>query len=128
MTNTNVMHFTHTDIILIFCLKYYFDCNITKLKQTVLIHLCRNANEQQPLLFGISAVVDDLAACQAGVTVKYFDWLRVTLHAPMVDRVVCDQGDSVEGDPLPEGHVIRHRVSLHLALHLNVKDLQGLCS
>lgn len=45
MTNANVIHFTHTDIILIFCLRYYFDCNITKLKQTVLIHLRRNANE-----------------------------------------------------------------------------------
>ena len=57
------------------------------------------------------------------MTVKDFDWLGVSLHAPMVDGVVCDQGDRVEGDPLPEGHVVRHGVGLHLALHLNVKDL-----
>lgn len=59
------------------------------------------------------------------MTVEDFDWLRVTLHAPMVDCVVCDQGDGVEGDPLPEGDVVCHRVSLHLALHLNVEDLKG---
>lgn len=92
------------------------------------MYLCGNADEQQPLLFGVSAVVDDLAARQAGVTVEDFDWLRVALHAPVVDGVVCDQGDRVERDPLPEGHVVSHGVSLHLALHLDVENLQRLCS
>lgn len=91
-------------------------------------YLCWNANKKQPFLFGISAVVDDLTARQARVAVKDFDWLRVALHAPVVHGIVCDQGDGVQRDPLPESHIICHCVSLHLALHLNVKDLQGLCS
>lgn len=92
-----------------------------------LVYLCRNADEQQPLLFGVCAVVDDLTAGQAGVAVKDFDGLGVTLHAPMVDGVVGHQGNGVERDPLPEGHIVRHGVSLHLALHLNVENLQSLC-
>lgn len=106
-----------------------FICFIYSLTPTLpaVIYLCWNTDEQQPLLFGIGAVVDDLTACKTGVTVKHFDWLRITLHAPVVDCVVCDEGNSVEGDPLPEGHVIRHCVGLHLALHLNVEDLQSLC-
>lgn len=92
------------------------------------MYLCWNADEQQPLLFGVSAVVDDLATRQAGVTVEDFDWLGVTLHAPVVDGIVCDQGNCVERNPLPEGHVVSHGVSLHLALHLDVEYLQRLCS
>lgn len=107
------------------------ECSVSKHMNTLTLsfsfYLCWNANEQQPLLFGVCAIVDDLAACQTGMAVKDFDWLRVTLHAPMVDCIVCDQGYSVEGDPLPEGHIVRHRMSLHFTLHLNVKDLQGLC-
>lgn len=59
------------------------------------------------------------------MTVEDFNWLGVTLHAPVVHGVVRHQGDGVEGDPLPEGHVVRHGVSLHLALHLDVEDLKG---
>lgn len=88
-------------------------------------NLCRDPDEQQPLLLGVSAVVDDLTACQAGVPVEDFDWLGVPLHAPMVDCVVGHKCHCVEGDPLPKGDVVRHGVGLHLALHLNVKDLKG---
>lgn len=61
------------------------------------------------------------------MAVEDFDWLRVALHAPMVDGVVRDQRHRVERDPLPEGHVVGHGVSLHLALHLDVENLQRLC-
>lgn len=61
------------------------------------------------------------------MAVEDFDWLRVALHAPVVDGVVRDQGYCVERDPLPEGHVVSHGVSLHLALHLDVENLQRLC-
>ena len=57
--------------------------------------------------------------------VKDFDWLGVPLHAPMVDGIVSHKCHCVQGDPLPEGDVISHGVGLHLALHLNVKDLKG---
>lgn len=57
--------------------------------------------------------------------VEHFDWLRVALHAPVVDGVVGHQGYGVEGDPLPESDVVGHGVGLHLALHLDVKDLKG---
>lgn len=61
------------------------------------------------------------------MAVEHFDWLRVALHTPVVDSVVCDQGHGVERDPFPEGHVVGHGVSLHLALHLDVENLQRLC-
>lgn len=93
----------------------------------VAAYLRRNPNEQQPLLFGVRAVVDDLTARQAGVPVEDLDRLRVALHAPVVDGAVRHQGNRVERDPLPEGHVVRHGVCLHLALHLNVENLQSLC-
>ena len=37
-----------------------------------------------PVLWRVASVVDDLAACEAGVTVEDFDGLRVALHAPVV--------------------------------------------
>ena len=52
----------------------------------------------------------------------------LTLHGPVVDGGLGDEGDGVEVDPLPEGHVLHHLVCLHLALHLNVEDLQALPS
>jgi len=51
---------------------------------------------------------------------------RPTFHAPVVDGGVGGQGNGVDGDPLPELDVFGHRMSLHLALHLNVEDLQRL--
>lgn len=92
------------------------------------VYLRRNPNEQQPLLFGVRAVVDDLTARQTGVPVKDLDGLRVALHAPVVDGAVRHQGNRVERDPLPEGHVVRHGVRFHLALHLDVENLQSLGS
>lgn len=62
------------------------------------------------------------------MAVKHFGGLGISLHAPVVDGRVRHQGDGVYRDPLPEHDVLRHGVSLHLALHLNVKDLQRLCS
>lgn len=61
------------------------------------------------------------------MTVEDFDRLRVALHAPVVDGVVRNQGHCVERDPLPESHVVGHGMSLHLALHLDVENLQRLC-
>ena len=50
----------------------------------------------------------------------------LTLHGPVVDGSLGYQGDGVEVDPLPEGDFLHHLVGLHLALHLNVEDLQTL--
>ena len=44
----------------------------------------------------------------------------------MVDCCLSDEGDGVEADPLPEDDVVGHVVSLHLGLHLDVEDLEGL--
>ena len=44
----------------------------------------------------------------------------------MVDSRLGHQGDHVLGDPLPEDHVVDHRVGFHLGLHLNVEDLESL--
>ena len=44
----------------------------------------------------------------------------------MVDGRLSHQGDHVLGDPLPEDHVVDHRVGFHLGLHLNVEDLESL--
>ena len=44
----------------------------------------------------------------------------------MVDSCLSHQGDHVLGDPLPEDHVVDHRVGFHLGLHLNVEDLESL--
>ena len=60
------------------------------------------------------------------MSVEDFCWLTVPLHGPVVDRGLRHQGDHVLRDPLPEDDVIRHRVRLHLGLHLNVEDLQRL--
>ena len=49
----------------------------------------------------------------------------VALHAPVEHGGLRHQGDHVLRDPLPEDHVVRHGVGLHLGLHLNVEDLQG---
>ena len=49
----------------------------------------------------------------------------LTLHGPVVDAGVSDKGNGVEVDPLPEGYVLHHLVGLHLALHLNVENLQA---
>lgn len=57
--------------------------------------------------------------------VEHFNRLRVAFHAPVVDGVVGYECYSVEGDPLPERHVVGHGVRLHLALHFNVENLEG---
>lgn len=46
-----------------------------------------------------------------------------TLHGPVVDGGLGYQGNGVEVDPLPEHDLVCHLVSLHLALHLDVEDL-----
>ena len=51
-----------------------------------------------------------------------------TFHAPVVDCGVRGQCHCVNSNPLPELDVLGHRVGLHLALHLNVEDLQRLPS
>lgn len=84
-----------------------------------------DANEQKPFLFGICAVVDDLASRQAGMAVKDFYRLWVSLHTPVVHSIVSHKCNSVQGDPLPEGNIICHGMRLHLALHFNVKNLKS---
>ena len=59
------------------------------------------------------------------MSVEYLGWGAVPLHAPVEHRGLRHQGDHVLRDPLPEDDVVRHGVSLHLGLHLNVEDLQG---
>ena len=70
--------------------------------------------------------VTHLTPSQAGVTIKDLGGLAVPLHGPVVDRGLRHQRDHVLGDPLPEDDVIRHRVRLHLGLHLDVEYLQRL--
>ena len=43
-------------------------------------YLSRYTNQQQPLLLQVRTVVNDLTAGQARVTVKHFQWLRVTYN------------------------------------------------
>ena len=62
------------------------------------------------------------------MAVKHLLRLGLPLHGPVVDGGLRYQGDGVEVDPLPEDDVVRHLVGLHLALHLNVEDLQVLGS
>ncbi len=54
--------------------------------------------------------------------------IPLTFHSPVVDGGVCDEADDVDADPLPERHLVGQSVCLHLALHLDVEDLQGLPS
>ena len=58
--------------------------------------------------------------------VKDLDWLGVPLHAPVIHRGFGHQGDHVLRYPLPEDHIVDHRVRLHLGLHLDVEYLQRL--
>lgn len=53
---------------------------------------------------------------------------RLTLHGPVVDSGFRDKSYRVQVNPLPEYDVISHLVCLHLALHLDVEDLQVLAS
>lgn len=52
----------------------------------------------------------------------------LTVHAPVVAGIVGGERDRVGVDPLPEDDLLRHRVRLHLALHLDVEDLQRFSS
>ena len=60
--------------------------------------------------------------------VKDLDWLGVPLHAPVIHRGFGHQGDHILRYPLPEDHIVDHRVRLHLGLHLDVEDLKRLLS
>ena len=54
--------------------------------------------------------------------------IELTLHGPVVDGGLGNQGNGVEVDPLPEHDVLHHLMGLHLALHLNIEYLQTLPS
>ena len=54
--------------------------------------------------------------------------LALTFHGPVVNSCLCDKCNGVQVDPLPEDDIICHLVCFHLALHLNVEDLQVLSS
>ena len=95
-----------------------------------IINAVQLSDTNTTLLFPMAEMIYEencshLTACEAGMSVEDFGWLAVTLHGPVVDGGLRHQGDHVLGDPLPEDHVVRHGVSLHLGLHLNVEDLQG---
>lgn len=94
----------------------------------MLTYLCRDPDQQQPLLLLVGSVVDDLTSCQTGVPVEHFGRLGIPLHAPVIDGRVRHQGNRVYRYPLPEHDLLRHGVGLHLTLHLNVEDLQRLGS
>ena len=76
----------------------------------------------------VRPVVDDLTAGQVGVAVKHLGWLRVALHAPVEHSVVRYHADGVDVDPFPEVDLLGQVVGLHLALHLNVEDLESAAS
>ena len=82
------------------------------------------ANQEEPLLCLVCAVVNDLAVVERRVAVKHLLRLRVALHGPVVDVGLGYQGDGVQADPLPEDDTLRHVVRLHLAFHLQVEDLK----
>ena len=46
----------------------------------------------------------------------------------MEDGGLCDKGDGVQVDPLPEDDLVHHLMCLHLTLHLYVEDLEVLAS
>ena len=54
--------------------------------------------------------------------------IELTLHGPVIDGCFCYQGDGVETDPLPEGDVFNHLMSLHLTLHFDIEYLETLTS
>ena len=60
------------------------------------------------------------------MSVEDLDGSGVALHGPMEDAGLRHEGDRVQRDPLPEYDVVRHRVRLHLRLHLDVEYLEGL--
>lgn len=91
-------------------------------------YLGRDPYQQQPLLLLVSSVVYYLTSCQTGMPIKYFGRLGIPLHAPVIDGRIRHQGNSVYWYPLPEHDLLCHGVSLHLALHLNIENLQCLGS
>lgn len=54
--------------------------------------LGRNANKQQPILFGVRTVVDDLATIQAAVAVKHLQWLSISCRQGILIKLAktCD--------------------------------------
>mmetsp|Transcript_8388 Transcript_8388/g.21650 ORF Transcript_8388/g.21650 Transcript_8388/m.21650 type:complete len:221 (+) Transcript_8388:4626-5288(+) len=94
----------------------------------------RNADQHSPLAGGINTIVDDLGAVQIGRAVKHLGRRAVARHVPVVHRRSCHQAELGGGDPLPEHHLLRHRLRLELLLLLEIKDLErviggarGLC-
>lgn len=87
--------------------------------------LGRDADQEQPRLLRIRAVVNNLAIIKRRMALEHLDGLRVALHRPVEDARLGDQRERVERDPLPEHNVLGHCVRLHLRLHLDVEDLQG---
>lgn len=86
----------------------------------------RNADEEEPGLLGIGAIIDDLAAAAGGIALERLARMAIALHRAVIDRDLCHEGQSDERYPFPEHDVLRHRERLNLRLHLNVKHLQCL--
>ena len=84
----------------------------------------RDAHEREPLHVLAGAVGDDLRAVQVGRAVEHLGGRGVALHGPVEHRGVRHDAQHRGPDPGPEHHALGHLVRLHLALHLDVEDLQ----
>jgi hypothetical protein len=97
----------------------------------VKLHVANNAallrgdsDQNHPLLIGRDAIVDDLVGGQAGVALKHLDWIRSAVHTPVQDSGFGNETKGIQTDPFPEDDIFGRLPSLHLALHLNVEDLE----
>lgn len=87
-------------------------------------YLSGNCNQKEPILFSISPIVNYLCPRKTGMTIEHFLWNGFPFHTPVKDGRVRNETDGVEGNPLPKDDLLHHSVRLHLALHLNIKNLQ----
>lgn len=73
----------------------------------------------------VIAVINYLTSIKRSVTIKHFEWKRVSFHTPVIHSCFCHQSDCVHVDPLPKDHIFVQCVGLHLGLHLNVENLKS---
>jgi len=86
--------------------------------------LLLDANEHQPLLRKVDAVVDDLRVAQRRLALKDLLRRQRALERPVVDGQLADDGDRVGRDPLPERDLVVEQVLLDQAALEEVEDLQ----
>uniref|UniRef100_A0A1B0EZE4 Uncharacterized protein n=1 Tax=Phlebotomus papatasi TaxID=29031 RepID=A0A1B0EZE4_PHLPP len=44
------------------------------------------------------------------MSIEGLHWRRFALHGPVIDGILCDQSQGIEGDPLPKYHIFCHCV------------------